>query len=435
MPELELFKGNDKRKENPQNWLRKLKGSKFKSDTPDAQRAFVFENHLEYDSDADTWFKSLTQAVKDDWAQLETAFHQRWPPLTKVGPTKDALRAKFHLLLLKAEDIGLTIGEEPDEVYTHVDWVQRAQTLAEKIGDTDGNLIAIAKNNMPTSLNIMLGSSDTSDWTKFTTAICALNINNLLLANRQNLAIDAATATLANMQIQGSSFARPAAYTQTSLYSSPRTTNRTPYARMQSAPEPTTPSPAAPTTAATAPSTPTQRSFAPSTPARTPARNAWPLTPSPTPISSQLVALAQQAVEANPPPDTTEEGRRQYNTACANWINKYGADRRPDFNTDHFPLTPGSSPLGSGECFNCGLTGHMGRDCASTTKIPAQESIWRARVNGAVNPRRARFAESPGTLPVFQIDAEDIEVDPEVYDTSELRFAEDNQGNVPGSRY
>lgn len=231
------------------------------------------------------------------------------------------------------------------------------------------------------------------------------------------------------MQVNNTSYARQSSYNPPAPYPPSRTPPRTPYTRTQSAPEPPTPTP---TTAA--PATPAPHIFAPSTPIRTPARNPWP-TPSPTPAGNQLVALAQQAIAANQPPEATDEGQRQYTTAYNSWMTKYGGDKRPDFGTDHFPLTPGSSPMGSGECFQCGHTGHMGRDCVSTNKIPQQEATWRARVNGAVNPRRTRFAESPGLLPVFQIGDEDLEIDPAVYDTTELRFADDWQGNAQGSRY
>jgi hypothetical protein len=43
--------------------------------------------------------------------------------------------------------------------------------------------------------------------------------------------------------------------------------------------------------------------------------------------------------------------------------------------------------------------------------------------------------ESPGSLPIFQIDAEEVEIDPTVYDTSVLEFRDsDSQGKGQGSR-
>ena len=145
--------------------------------------------------------------------------------------------------------------------------------------------------------------------------------------------------------------------------------------------------------------------------------------------------LAQQAMAQNHPFPDTEKGKRDYTTAMVGWYAKYG-ESRADWSTGHVPLTPGSSPLSSNECFTCGVAGHMRPDCpTANSPIPTVEANWRARIMGIVRPKRNRFAESPGSLPVFKIDAEEVEVDPEVYDTSVLEFKDSSsQGNGQGSR-
>jgi hypothetical protein len=53
---------------------------------------------------------------------------------------------------------------------------------------------------------------------------------------------------------------------------------------------------------------------------------------------------------------------------------------------------------------------------------------------GIVCPKQNRFMESPGSLPIFQIDAEEVEIDLAVYDTSVLEFKDaESQGNDQGS--
>jgi hypothetical protein len=94
MVEIPLFKGTDRRKENPQNWLQRLEGSKFKYDTPDAERIYTFSKHLEYGNKADTWFKALPRTEKDTWEHLETAFHAKWPPLARAVLTMEELQTK-----------------------------------------------------------------------------------------------------------------------------------------------------------------------------------------------------------------------------------------------------------------------------------------------------------------------------------------------------
>jgi hypothetical protein len=142
-----------------------------------------------------------------------------------------------------------------------------------------------------------------------------------------------------------------------------------------------------------------------------------------------FVTLAQQAMANNQHFPNTEEGRRKYTTAVARWLEKH-RNTRPDWGTDHSPLTPGTLPLGLAECYLCGKAGHRRDNCPPTSiPIPDNEANLRAHINGLVRGR-VRFAESPGALPVFIIDAEDVTIDTNVYDTSSLQFRdEENQGN------
>jgi hypothetical protein len=56
MQEIKMFKGTDCHKQNPQNWLLKLEGSKFKYDTADEHRLYTFSKYLEYGSKAHIWW-------------------------------------------------------------------------------------------------------------------------------------------------------------------------------------------------------------------------------------------------------------------------------------------------------------------------------------------------------------------------------------------
>lgn len=358
---------------------------------------------------------------------LETAFHAKWAPLPQVEVSKDTLRARYNTLVLKPEDIGKVVGEDGEETYTHVDWAYRVQALAEEIGDTDGNLLAVAKGNMLATMILQLAPTPTSTWTAFTKAVCDLPITSLLLANQRDIDL---AALLANVSIQPSqSYNR-----QPSSYSSPaqmalRTPYRGSYVRAQSTPS-----------QPSAPSTPAQQTNAPATPLRQapPHMPHWePPTPSPTDQRATLAQLAQQAVMKTKAYLQLAEGQRQYQEALALWERTFPG-RRPGFNMGLYPLKPGTAALASGECFRCGCTGHMRSNCQSTSEISQAEASWRARVNGTINPPRARFEEAD-SLPVFQIlciDGEDIEVDTSVYNTRDMQFAdEENQGNEQGSRY
>jgi hypothetical protein len=434
MVEIALFKGTDRRKENPQNWLQRLEGSKFKYDTSDPQRIYTFRKHLEYGSKADIWFKALVPTEKDTWDHLEAAFHTKWPPLAQTVPTMEELQTEFFALTLTDEELGLKVGPvEGEQVYTHIDWALRVEALAGDIGDDKGLLIPSARLNLPVAIRTLL-PNDITTWPKFTAAVCDVSLSRLMDESLRDRQLKAATDAIGNFSILSPPrFTPPASRIPAPRTSYQRTTSTT-------AVEPSSPAP--PTTPrqipATAPTTPMRSQLAP-TPRALPPHMTRPQLPTPdSPLANVgggWANLAQQAVTQNHPFPDTEKGKRDYATAMVDWYAKYG-EGRADWNTGHVPLTPGSSPLGSNECFTCGVAGHLRSDCPTANNpIPAVEANWRARIMGIVRPKRNRFIESPGSLPVFKIDAEEVEVDPEVYDTSVLEFRDsDSQGNGQGSR-
>jgi hypothetical protein len=60
-----------------------------------------------------------------------------------------------------------------------------------------------------------------------------------------------------------------------------------------------------------------------------------------------------------------------------------------------FPLRPGGAPPGSGECYNCGRTGHRRLDCqtTSTKKIPQLEANFRAICGSVLGQPSRRTAQ------------------------------------------
>ena len=439
MTEIALFKGTDRRKENPQNWLQRLEGARFKFDTVDAQRIYTFSKHLEYGSKADIWFKALIPADKDTWDHLEVAFHVKWPPLARAVPTMEELQTEFFALALKDEELGLKIGPvEGEQVYTHVDWALRVEALAGDIGDDKGLLIPSARLNLPVAVRTLL-PNDIATWPKFTAAVCDISLSRLTDESLRDRQLKAATNAIDNLSVSS-----PPRF----IPSAPQThAPHAPYQCLTSTPAVKPPSPAPPTTPRQIPTTTTTplrsqlapTAYALTTPRALPPHMARPQLPTPdsplTNASGRWANLAQQAVKHNHPFPSTEKGKRDYAAAMVDWFAKYG-ESKADWSTEHVPLSPGSSPLGSNECFTCGVAGHMRPDCPTPDNpIPAVEANWRARIMGIVRPKRNRFIESSGSLPMFQIDAEEVQIDPTVYDTSVLEFRDaGSQGNDQGSR-
>jgi hypothetical protein len=346
-------------------------------------------------------------------------------------------QAKLHNLKLTEGEVGTRVGDDEDDMmYSHMDWAHKVQAIAEEIEDDKGMLIPIARANLPLSIRTLL-PNNISTWDKFVDGVCSISISRLMDEVDRDKTLQATTTAIASLVISQPS---PTPRYNSTLQCTPY---RTPYQRSQPVEpqEPPTPKPtAAPNIP---PSTPNPRANTPidslggSTLRATTGNPRFPATPASPSANrgSGYVKLAQQAASDNIPYPNTDDGLQKYQTAITAWMLKYGA-AAPDWNTDHFPLTPGTSPLGSNECYNCGIAGHRGDECTSNgNPIPKLEATWRSRINGLLRSRRSRFAESSGSVLVFLIDSDRVEVDPGVYDTTELEFTEyEDQGNGQGSR-
>jgi hypothetical protein len=79
-------------------------------------------------------------------------------------------------------------------------------------------------------------------------------------------------------------------------------------------------------------------------------------------------------------PDT-EAGRLAHQAQQADWAKVHGSNAVVSESTP-YPLRPGTLPVASGECFTCGLPGHMGRrdgsTCGGNRALHLHEQAWRA---------------------------------------------------------
>jgi hypothetical protein len=65
-----------------------------------------------------------------------------------------------------------------------------------------------------------------------------------------------------------------------------------------------------------------------------------------------------------------------YNTQIIRWNTEYAGQQVSE--THPYPLSPGTMPVSSGECWRCGMPEHMGPSCDSSTQIPGLEGRWRS---------------------------------------------------------
>ncbi|KIJ15367.1 hypothetical protein PAXINDRAFT_11910 [Paxillus involutus ATCC 200175] len=110
-----------------------------------------------------------------------------------------------------------------------------------------------------------------------------------------------------------------------------------------------------------------------------------PQTPSPNRPTQNERLRAAASYSTLPHHPNTQAGHQAYNKQVSDWFNQHGADTTPN-TTRPFPLKPGMSPMGSRECFKCGIVtfpGHRGDECPNPN-LPIQEKHWREIVLGLV---------------------------------------------------
>jgi hypothetical protein len=96
-------------------------------------------------------------------------------------------------------------------------------------------------------------------------------------------------------------------------------------------------------------------------------------------MSEEEKALVRTNVLKYPQHPGTAEGRTAYFEQLRTWKATHGENTLINAHTP-FPLRPGTAPICSGECYTCGMQGHMGGACTATgpARIPPQEGRWRA---------------------------------------------------------
>ena len=88
-------------------------------------------------------------------------------------------QAKLFELKLTEDEVGKKVGDDKDnQVYSHVDWVQKVLSIMGDIEDDKGMLISIAHNNLPLSICTLL-PNDISTWDKFAKGVSNISISCL----------------------------------------------------------------------------------------------------------------------------------------------------------------------------------------------------------------------------------------------------------------
>ena len=103
-------------------------------------------------------------------------------------------------------------------------------------------------------------------------------------------------------------------------------------------------------------------------------------TPRPPATLADRTALLA-CIQKYPHHPDTDAGRQAHQAQQADWARTHGLTAYVTESTP-YPLRPGTLPVGSGECFTCGLSGHRGQrngsTCGGNRALHPHEQTWRA---------------------------------------------------------
>jgi hypothetical protein len=135
-----------------------------------------------------------------------------------------------------------------------------------------------------------------------------------------------------------------------------------------------------------------------------------------------------------------ENSHQQYAGDMAAWEATWGVDVEMSFMRSDLPLTPGTAPLGSHECYGCRKVGNMSKDCP----LPEDERINHCERGWCSYVTKILFAIGNHSTPArrpqipmvaqISIGNEVIEYDPYLYPIDMVSFREVGQGNGLESR-
>ena len=308
----------------------------------DADKIDYFETWLKSGSTAEQWFKNLEAAKKATWKELCTSFKERWPERPIVQKSTAEKQAELEGEKITEAELGKKVKVNGTEVYTHVAWANKVEKLAKAIPDNNNLLVVGCRRQLPPTLKALVSSSHDT-WTTFCAAICTvrpLDIEEEKEKQEKQTRIEGELQRVRQQQRQ------PPQSPSSTLGQAFRNFSVGPIPQPRFQPVAT-------------------NAQGPSQQYRGPQRT----------DAEKLTIIAR----IPPPHPDTPNGWAAYNAEIATWnSNNYG---RTAYETRPYPLTPGTSPVASGECFSCGKTGHSSAVCTAATRIPEIERAWRQKAN------------------------------------------------------
>jgi hypothetical protein len=400
----------DATKENPRQWLKEVQ-SEFATTATDADKLALCRQRMEAHGPAEDWYDDLQPADIATFTTFTAAFNLKWPKLPRIQDSRATLMSRVQECRLDEADIGKETKYEGRRVYGQVKWALTIKKHADAVPDPTGIMIPQAVDNLPKLIRKKLLRSFNT-WQELVDTVTDISQQEIRYAQEKE---DGRKRS----EMPNASTLTPIAdrLAKTTLFSP-----STPRVNWNTAPQiPQTPqTPFTPTRQQTQyPRQQSQDFFVNPAPMAQsnlfyqtrPANYAMPQTPTKQfPFLQERADNLRQTLPSMHPP--TDAGRRTYEQQRHEWHDRNG-DRRAD-DTCPYPLTPGTAPIGSKECYKCGkapaqgMRPHTARECTETP-VPPHEANWRALAANILGTRgplqRPQMIVNPPITPIRQVDA------------------------------
>ena len=359
----------------------------------DDKKIDCFRNNLDYGGTADIWLDDLPAADKATWTDLVAAFYTEWPRTAVVKASKAERIRALKEWELKLEELGKKT-ETPGgkEVWTHVKWADGIVAKAKDAEDTGGLLLQDVVDGLPMPVRDLIRHQPRTTYRELADAVRAVDAVELK-DGVLKYTKDEETARLARVNAANASPTRAIRESLANTHLPPDHTQR-PYTAQQ------------PRVAFADPfgnGGGRGTLFGPGrgnlftiprgvgTGALGMGRGLRPPIMRPPaglnllrerPVSQRHHDLLHFAITQQPDSKT---GQAAYQAQVVDW-HRNNPGTTPD-EQHHYPLTPGTAPLGSRECYDCGHPGHtQGAPppvCLGQT-LPEPERTWR-RIAGFID--------------------------------------------------
>ena len=361
----------------------------MKTGLTEPEKVRFLELSLKAKSPAAAWFTTLTDGSKKSFAAVRTAFETRWPVKATTEKTTAEKQALLDETILKISDLGKRVAASAggEEELSHIVWADKVERLAADIPDTNNLLVVSTRKRLPKPIIKLIGLKAMT-WKELADAVRSITLEELLekVEEERDFARYALSSrpTVPNTPskalgaaFQGINIAQPRLF-PTTTYQQTETSPRAPFTAER-------------------------------------------------PVHERLSDVLTKALPLHP---KNAEGIAQYNSQVLLWQSTYGQAGKGPNETRPYPLTPGTVPVASGECWKCGYRTHHPNPCLAPF-LPALETKWRSIAQTI--RKRAEAAIVPATTSVNLVAEESNEI--HTYDAEELAHLQHliNQGKGEGS--